>query len=132
MALDASGQYAENWIHGRGQAGKPRAAFSAASQDDPLWKLMSGQAHASFEHHANLSATLSEGGRLVHSLGPRRDPAWDNLFLWLVAHRLRTAVAAVLKVHSQIDRGSFLTAAQEVEEAEERLEAELVAAMAEG
>jgi len=130
VAFDASGQYAENWIHGRGQAGKPRAAFSAASEDDPLWGLMSGQAHASFEHYAGLSATLSEDGRLIHFLGPRRDPIWDNVFLWLVAHRLRTVLEAVLKIHSHVDQGSFLTAAQQVENAHDRLGAELMAAMA--
>lgn len=128
VAHDSPGQYAENWIHGRGKPAKPRTAFGAAAEDDPLWNLMSGQAHATFEHYVNLTAFL-DGGRIVHRIAPRRDLVWDNTFLWLTAHRLRTVLAGVLKVHPHIDQASFLAAAQLVEDGEDRLDAELSKAM---
>lgn len=125
VAEDPTGQYAENWLQGRGQADKPRTAFGDP-EHDPLWKMMSGQAHAQFDVHAHLSATLS-GRRLIHSVGPRRDAFWDNGLLWLAARQLIRVLACLLKVHPEIDQANFLLAAERVVHAEDRLAAELAA-----
>jgi hypothetical protein len=53
---------------------------------------------------------------------------WDNSCVWLVAHPLRTVLAAVLEVHPDINQTSFLAAAQLGEDGEDRLDAELTKA----
>jgi hypothetical protein len=123
VAEDESGQYAENWLSGRGQADRPRTAFGDP-EHDRLWKLMSGQAHARFDVHAHLSAQL-DGGRLVHFVGPQRDAFWDNGLLWLTARQLTRVLACVLKVRPEIDQADFLATADRVLSTEERLAAEL-------
>lgn len=123
VADDHSGQYAENWIHGRGKADKPRVAFGDP-EDDQMWRLMSGQAHAQFDVHAHLSATLQDK-RLVHSVGPHRDPFWDSVWLWFVARHLTRTLAGLLKVHPHIDQADFLKTAARLVEAEERILAEI-------
>ncbi len=85
VAADTSGQYAENWLHGEGKAAKPSVAFGSGTGGDPLWELMSGQAHASFKHYATLCASLEDGRGLVHRINPSRDALWDNCTLWLAA-----------------------------------------------
>lgn len=120
---DASGQYAENWLRGRGKADRPRVAFGA-SEDEATWKLMSGQAHAEFAAYANHSAAL-EGRRIVHYVGPRRDAFWDSIWLWVVARQLTSALAGLLKVHDHIDQADFLAAATALVNAEARIENEL-------
>jgi hypothetical protein len=133
VALDASGQYAENWLHGRGKAGSARAAFQSGSADGGiLWKVMSGHSHAEFENYANLSASLDDRRRLVHTIGPRRDLLWDNIALWLTVRQFTTVLASVLKLHSHIDQADFLAAAEQVITAEDRLTDELKTAMRSG
>jgi|SRR5215218_999660 len=127
VASDESGQYAENWLHGRGKAGKPRAAFGSESKD--LWKLLSGHAHAEFRDYAHASADLDDGRRIVHHVGPRRDLLWDNVTLWLTARTLTSVLASVLKVHSRLDQDNFLRMATAVVAGEQRLERELADAM---
>jgi hypothetical protein len=123
VANDAGGQYAENWVRGRGKAGKPRTAFGDP-EEEPLWKMMSGLAHAQFDMHAHLSATF-DGTRLVHSIGPQRNAFWDNGLLWLTARQLIRVLAGLLKVHPEIDQAGFLAAAQRVVDTEAKLAAEL-------
>lgn len=123
VAEDPSGQYAENWLRGRGKASKPRAAFGDA-EDNPMWKLMSGQAHAQFDVYAQLSAKLHDR-RLVHSVGPHRDTFWDNIWLWMTARQFTRVLAALLKVHPQIDQADFLLVAGRLVEAEERIATEI-------
>lgn len=90
---------------------------------------MSGLAHADFEHYVNLSATWDGECGLVHNIGPRRDPLWDNTVLWLAARQFIIVLACVLKVHAHLDDSDFLAAATQVVEAEDRLHDELEAAM---
>jgi hypothetical protein len=123
VAEDASGQYAENWLQGRGRASKPRVAFGDP-EDDPMWKLMSGQAHAEFHIYAHLSTTLDEG-RLVHSVGPHRDAFWDSIWIWLTTRQLTRVLAGLLKVHPHIDQSEFLAVAGRIVAAEKRIEAEI-------
>lgn len=123
VAEDSSGQYAENWVGGRGQADKPRTAFGDPEQD-PLWELMSGQAHAQFGVHAHLSAKLA-GRRLVHSVGPQRNAFWDNGLVWLTARQLSRVLACLLKIHAEIDQTDFLSTAQRLMETENKLAIEL-------
>lgn len=52
---------------------------------------MSGHAHANFENYANRSTTLDDDRGIIHTVGPCRDPLWDNISLWL-ATRQFTAV----------------------------------------
>ncbi len=96
--------------------------------EDSLWSLMSGQAHADFNAYANLSATLDEARRIIHGIGPCRQPPWDNIWLWLTARQLTTVLACVLKVCAHIDQRDFLAVAEQVVTAEERLGEELGAA----
>ena len=86
---------------------------------------MSGQSHAEFAAFAALSATLSEYRVLVHHIGPKRDPLWDNVWIWLTARQLGRTLAAVLKVHPQIDQSDYLAIMTRVVEGEVRLEQEL-------
>jgi hypothetical protein len=130
VAMDASGQYAENWLHRHGKGRKPRAAFGSTPQDDTLWKLMSGQAHADFEAYANLSAMLDQDRRIIHRIGPRRDVLWDNVWLWLAARQFTTVLACVLMVHPHLDQANFLVAAERVVADEERLSVEMTAEIA--
>jgi len=123
VADDPSGQYADNWLRGRGNADKSRTAFGQ-QENDPLWKLMSGQAHATFGVYAHLSATF-DGRRLVHSVGPRREAFWDSIWLWLVARQLARVLAALLTVHPHIDTADFLDVGTRLIAAEKRIEAEL-------
>jgi len=125
VAEDASGEYAENWLRGHGKAGKPRVAFGPNAEDGPIWSLMSGQAHAEFAGYVNLCATLDDERRLVHSIGPSRDPFSDSIWLWLAARQLTRVLAGLLKVHPQLDDGDFLTAAGPIHAAEEQIEAEI-------
>jgi hypothetical protein len=130
VAADESGQYAENWLHHRGKATSPRIAFGSDSEDDVLWKLMSGHAHAAFPAYANAVVTL-DGRRLLHRVGPSRDLAWDNITLWLSARTLIQILAGVLKVHPHIDQRDFLRAGEVVVRSENRLEKEIATVMGE-
>ncbi len=118
VANDASGQYAENWVQGRGKAASPRIAFGPESADRPVWELMSAQAHAHYASYMNHSGMVDEDGRLIHGVGPRRDPVMDSLWLWLSARQFARVLAAVLKVHPDIDSARFLAAAQAISDAE--------------
>jgi len=60
VAEDPSGQYAANWLGGRGRSSRPRVVFGEPDSD-PMWKLMSGQAHAQFDVYAGMSAKFDEG-----------------------------------------------------------------------
>lgn len=91
---------------------------------------MSGQAHAEFEHYASLSATLSDDRRIIHSIGPCRDLLWDNISLWLAARQFMAVLACVLSVHARLDQADLLAAGERVVAAEERLNAEMEAEMA--
>ena len=124
VAEDASGQYAANWLEGRGRSSRPRVAFGEPDSD-PMWKLMSGQAHGQFDIYASMSAKLDEG-RLVHQVGPHRDSLWDSIWLWYAARQLLRVLAGLLKVHPHIDQADFLAVGERVVAAEE----ELIAAMA--
>ena len=124
VAADLSGQYAENWLHGRGKAGKPRTAWGSDPQADRLWELMS-YAHADFEHYASRSAVLDEDRRIIHHIGPSRDPLWDNVCLWLAARQFTAVLACVLTVRPDLDQADFLAAAEQVVAGEERLAVEL-------
>jgi hypothetical protein len=113
VALDASGQYAENWLNGRGKAGSARSAFTSGSADEGvLWKLMSGRAHAEFRTYANVTASLGEDRRLIHQIAPTRDLVWDNVALWLCARQLMTVLGGVLTVHPHLDQADYLAAAE--------------------
>ena len=125
VAEDASGQYADNWLRGRGKADKPRVAFGQP-EDDPLWGLMSGQAHATFEVYARLSAEF-DGRRLVHSVAPRRDVFWDSIWLWVVARQLSRVLAALIKVHPHIETADFLAVSERLIAAETQIETEIAA-----
>jgi len=120
VAEDASGQYAANWLDRGGRAARPRVAFGAPDTD-PMWKLMSGQAHAQFDVFVGMSGTFDEG-RLVHQVGPRRDPLWDSIWLWYTARQLVRVLAGLLKVHPYIDQADFLVAATRVVAAEAEVE----------
>ncbi len=85
---------------------------------------MSGQAHGQFDMYASMSAKFDEG-RLVHQVGPHRDPLWDSVWLWYAARQLLRVLAGLLKVHPHIDQTDFLAVGERVVAAEE----ELVAAM---
>jgi hypothetical protein len=126
VADDPSGVYAENWLHGRGRADKPRVAFGWPD-DDPLWQLMSGEAHAQFDVHAQLTSTFHDR-RLIHSMGPGRDSFWDNGLMWLTARQLIRVLAGLLKVHPHIDQTDFLVTAERLVRTEDRLIAELTRA----
>jgi hypothetical protein len=119
VAEDQSGQYAVNWINGRGRSSRPRVAFGDADSD-PIWKLMSGQAHAQFDVYARMAATFDEG-RFVNQVGPRRDPPWDSIWLWYTARHLVRVLAALLQVHPQIEQADFLAVGQRVVAAEQSL-----------
>ena len=88
---------------------------------------MSGQAHARFDVHAAFSASLDAERRLIHSVGPRRDAFWDNALLWLAARQLVRVLAALLKVHPEVDQTDFLATAQRLVDAEGRVADELAA-----
>lgn len=126
VAADQSGQYAENWLQGKGKAGKPRVAFGVESEG--LWKLFSGPAHADFRDYANASAHFDEDNRLIHRIGPQRDLLWDNVTLWLTARTLTSVLAGVIEVHPHIDEKPFLEAATPLIASEPRLEQEIAAA----
>ncbi len=130
VAADESGQYAENWLHHRGKATSPRIAFGSDSEDDVLWKLMSGHAHAAFPAYANAVVTL-DGRRLLHRVGPSRDLAWDNITLWLSARTFTQTLAGVLTIHPEIDQRDFLRMGEVVVRGEDRLEQEIATVMAE-
>lgn len=119
VAEDASGQYAENWLTHHGQAARPRTAFGAPDSD-PLWRLMSGQAHAQFDVYARMSASFNEG-RLVHQIAPQRDSQWDRIWLLCTARQLVRVLAGLLKVHPEIEQTDFLTVAERVVAAEDAL-----------
>ena len=123
VAEDPSGQYAANWLGGRGRSSRPRVAFGEPDSD-PMWKLMSGQAHAQFDVYAGMSAKFDEG-RLVHQVGPQRDPLWDSIWLWYAARQLVRVLAGLLKVHPHIDQTDFLAVAERVVAAEEALVTEI-------
>jgi len=123
VAEDASGQYAANWLGRHGRAARPRAAFGEPDSD-PMWKLMSGQAHAQFDVYAGMSAKFDEG-RLVHQVGPQRDPLRDSIWLWYAARQLVRVLAGLLKVHPHIDQTDFLAVAERVVAAEEALVTEI-------
>lgn len=125
VANDLTGQYAENWIRGCGKAGSARSAFSGEDPEaGPLWKLMSGQAHAQFDVHAHFTARLDER-RLLHIVSPQRNAGWDNAFLWLTARQLVSVVACLLKVHPAVDQAAFLRVVQRIDVAESRVAEEL-------
>lgn len=119
VAEDKSGEYAANWLAGRGRSGRARSAFGE-SDSHPMWKLMSGQAHAQFDAYAGFSAGFDEG-RLVHQVGPRRDPLWDSIWVWYAARQLVRVLAALLQIHTHIDQKDFLAVAERVVAAEEKL-----------
>jgi hypothetical protein len=120
VADDTSGDYAANWLDRHGRAARPRVAFGEPDAD-PMWKLMSGQAHAQFDVYAGMSTTFDEG-RLVHQVGPRRNPLWDSIWLWYATRQLVRALASLLKVHPHIDQADFLAVGERVVAAETRLE----------
>lgn len=70
VAQDASGQYAENWLRGRGKADSPRIAFGAGDPEDATWALMSGQSHAEFAAFTNFSTEVDEQQKVIHLVGP--------------------------------------------------------------
>lgn len=117
IAEDSSGQYAANWLEGRGRADRPRSAFGPEQEHDVLWKLMSGQAHATFEIYARMG-TRPEGERLMHMLNPARDEM-DDLWLILVGRHLSRVIASVLRVRPEIEQADFLGAAAALVQAEE-------------
>lgn len=123
VAEDKSGEYAANWLAGRGRSRRSRSAFGDPDSHH-LWKLMSGQAHARFDAYADMFATLDEG-RLVHQIAPRRDPLWDSIWLWYAARQLVRVLAALLKLHAHIDQKDFLAVAKRVAAAEESLITEI-------
>ena len=125
VARDSSGQYAENWIRGKGRAASPQIAFGGGSGGDPLWGLMSNQAHANFEHYINLSRAWDDEKGFLHRLIPERDLKWDNIFLWMTGRRLMQIFAASLTVHEHIDQTDFLAVGRHVEDGEIRLANEL-------
>lgn len=126
VAEDASGQYAANWLDREGRGARPRVAFGERDAD-PMWKLMSGQAHAQFDVFVGMSATFDEG-RLVHQVGPRRDPLWDSIWLWYTTRQLVRVLAGLLKVHPHVDQADFLAVATRVVAAETELEAAIAQA----
>ena len=123
VAEDTSGEYAANWLAGRGRSRRPRSAFGEPDSD-PLWELMSGQAHARFDVFAGMSATF-DAGRLVHQIAPRRDPPWDGVWLWYAARQTVRVLAALLKLHPHIDQKDFLAVAERVVAAEDELVVEI-------
>jgi hypothetical protein len=123
VAEDKSGEYAANWLAGRGRSGRPRSAFGD-SDSHPLWEFMSGQAHARFDVYADMFATFDER-RLVHQIGPRRAPLWDSIWLWYTARQLVRVLAVLLKLHPHIDQKDFLAIAERVAAAEESLITEI-------
>lgn len=127
---DASGQYAENWLRGRGRADSPRVAFGPDPDDAPVWKLMSDLSHAVFAGHVDAFATLDEERRIIHCVGPSRDPVMDSLWLWVIARRFAQLLACVLKVHPHIDDAGFLAAAAPIFAAEARVNAEIASRLA--
>ena len=127
VAEDTSGQYAENWLHGRGKAGKARAAFGSDREDDPTWRLLSSQSHAEFASYASHSAELDDERRIIHLIGPHRDPFWDSIWLWMAARHFARVLACVLKVRPQVDDADFLAIAARLVAAETRIDAEMAA-----
>lgn len=127
VAEDTSGQYAENWLHGHGKAGSARSAFGSDPEDDPMWKLLSGQSHAEFASYANHSAKLDDERRIIHLIGPHRDPLWDSIWLWMAARQFARVLACALKIHPQIDDADFLAAGARLVAAETQIDAEMAA-----
>jgi hypothetical protein len=123
VADDDSGQYAANWLDHRGRAVSARSAFGPPDTD-PMWALMSGQAHAQFDVYARMSTAFDEG-RLVHQVGPQRDPLWDSIWLWYAARQLVRVLAGLLKVHPHIDQTDFLAVAEPVVAAERQLSTDI-------
>ena len=64
-------------------------------------------------------------GRLVHQVGPQRDPLRDSIWLWYAARQLVRVLAGLLKVHPHIDQTDFLAVAERVVAAEEALVTEI-------
>lgn len=124
VAEDASGQYAKNWIYGRGKPARARVAFGPV-ESEPFWRFMSGESHAEFATHVNLSAAFDEERGLIHTIGPNRDPFSDSIWLWVAARHLARVLACLLKVHPQLDATDFLTAMTPIHAAEERVNAEI-------
>lgn len=98
VADDVSGgQYALNWLAGRGKSSKHRVAFGSERTDEPTWDLMSGQSHAVFAAYARFSARMGDDQVLIHSVGPHRDPFWDSIWMWVTARQFMGALACQLK-----------------------------------
>jgi hypothetical protein len=66
-------------------------------------------------------STKLDGARLIHTIAPMRREVWDDIALWLAARHLIRVLAAVLKVHPEVDQANFLIVAARVIEAETRL-----------
>lgn len=125
VAEDQGGQYARNWLHGEGRAGSARAAFGSDPSAASSWKLMSGQSHAVFTAFAAFSASLDEDNVLIHHIGPKRDPFWDNVWIWLTARQLGRVLACILKIHPHVEQGPYLEAMGRIIAVEPSIEAEL-------
>jgi hypothetical protein len=126
VAADATGQYATNWMVGRGKAASPRSAFGTSDADDAVWTLMSRLSHATFTEFVNFSTFLDKDRRAIHHIGPRRMPVVDDLLLWLTARQLIRTFAAAMQIRPATTPPTrFKTAADAVINSEGRLFAEL-------
>lgn len=92
VASDQSGEYARNWLDGRG--GKPSKAVSGFSPSD-LWSNLSQSAHADPRHVENfLAISEEEGTRIV--VAPERRPEVDNSTLAVFAGEVRDIAAIIV------------------------------------
>lgn len=121
VARDESGQYAAEWLAGRGHSKKPRKAFGGDRENDRAWELMSGMSHANFREFVGFTAELEANGMLVNQVGPSRHVFLDSANLYLLARHLVVVVASLHKVFSHIDDSVWLAEVQAIVDAEPRL-----------
>jgi hypothetical protein len=121
VARDETGQYASNWLAGRGKAASPRAAFGTSPEENEVWRLMSNLSHASFAEFTRLASEVDGDQRLVHRVGPHRSPGFDNVVLWLSGRQLVRTLAAVHIVRPDLDQQRVLAAGTAIDASTDRV-----------